>query len=249
MKAKQAARPLLFLVVVLLAGVIGGVASPAQERVSPAQKGGHSSSFKDILARVPANERTKFLESMTFVKGKLASAWIQDLKRSLSAGDFKELKASVGWRQLSADHEGYSCNGPGECKETAGYMCNPQYCTGGGRAISLVEILDGVPADNRRQFLNSLDFQDGRLVRADAGTILDHVKAGKWFLVAANFGQLEPEAIPLTIGECMRLGGTVTVDTSCPETSLTISTGGALKGKFTCNVGTGNMCVDENMVP
>jgi len=60
-----------------------------------------------------------------------------------------------------------------------------------------------------------------------------------------------PKTIKLTLGECLKLGGAVSVDTSCQETTSTNSaTGSTIKGTFKCR-GQGQsadqgVCVNES---
>ena len=230
MKIKKAGL-LLIAIVVFLVGITNEIKSPAQNQTS----------FKSILSKVPEKERIVLLESMVFVKGKLASTMIKDIKRLLNKSDFQALKVSVGWGNLGADHEGYRCSGPGECKKAEDHMCNPEFCKGPTPGISLGEMLRTVPQLNQKQFLDSLEFLDGRLVSGNTKVI-------KKYVTKDEFVQL-PTVLPLKMGECWRLGGDIVVDDTCPETTTNSPFGGSIKGKFRCKVrgaiGEG-LCIDEN---
>ncbi len=58
-----------------------------------------------------------------------------------------------------------------------------------------------------------------------------------------------PEVMPLTMAECLNLGGTVTHDARCPNTTTRSNNGGTLQGTFRCTgVGGHSACVDESNV-
>ncbi|MDB5540829.1 MAG: hypothetical protein JWQ89_2556 [Devosia sp.] len=56
--------------------------------------------------------------------------------------------------------------------------------------------------------------------------------------------------VELTVGECLALGGDVTNDNTCPETTTTGPRGGSIRGKFSCSVRGGPAaCVNEDYAP
>jgi hypothetical protein len=162
---------LLFTATVLLITLGGVRADPPPGPDQPRRVHGSAATTKGILGKVPAQVRVGFLESLFFVDGKLASASISEVKGALNKSDYVALKRSIG---MSDDHEGYACVKAGECETSMGSICNPQYCTG-VQGISLKELLRKVPPAQRTQFLNSLDFKEGRLISINPKVIEKHV--------------------------------------------------------------------------
>ncbi|MDQ3254525.1 MAG: hypothetical protein M3R15_11555, partial [Acidobacteriota bacterium] len=167
----------LFVTTVLLV-TLGSVCTQtigAQDQ--PARAQASATTMKGILAKVAVSVRTGFLESMFFVDGRLASVRISEIKGALNKSDYLALKRSIGLTGdnvgLTADNEGYACVKAGECVASQGHLCNPQYCTG-VQGILLKELLRKVPPAQRRQFLDSLDFAEGRVTSINAKVIEKH---------------------------------------------------------------------------
>ena len=124
-------------------------------------------SFKSLVAKAPEDVRMKFLESMMFHNGKLATARIKEIKESLGKKKYQSMLLSLGDGE---DHEGYRCDGYGSCFASDGYLCNTEVCGGCSNGLGVGLGSTGVFADllpaERKKFLESLDFVDGHLVSA-----------------------------------------------------------------------------------
>jgi hypothetical protein len=154
-----------------------------------------TSSYKAILAKLPAEVRIQFLERLTFMNGGLAGAYIGGIETKLTRPDYLQLLAQIGGStgRLGEDHVGYECSGAGECKESAKYICDPSHCApvggaGGGGAITMLGLLSGAPVSVRTEFLESLDFVNGRLVGATVGGISTYIKPAEFERLFARFG-------------------------------------------------------------
>ena len=121
-------------------------------------------SFKSLLAKAPEDVRMKFLESIEFKNGSLATARIKEIKGSLGKKKYRALLQSVG---CTTDHEGYACKDK-VCTKSDNYICNTGICAGVGTSVSLgaTGLLAGLSESERKKFLNSLDFVDGHFVSA-----------------------------------------------------------------------------------
>ncbi|TLY49798.1 MAG: hypothetical protein E6K53_12515 [Gammaproteobacteria bacterium] len=86
---------------------------------------------------------------------------------------------------------------------------------------------------------------------AGEGSTATKIDAGQKANLKGHQIFIPPKVTPLTLGECIRLGGAITVDTSCPETYSTNSAyGGKITGNFKCR-GQGQdasqgICVNES---
>ena len=130
-------------------------------------------SLKAILEKVPANARTRFLESMSFSRGKLVHVRIGDLRGLLRKNDIEALVQSVGCKQNSM------CNPySGTCFEILDHACNPDCCTK-EPLLELGSVLMGIPPRIRHRFLNSLEFANGQLIRADIQLVEGHLEKAK----------------------------------------------------------------------
>ncbi len=227
MKFKQLIKLLIIIVFIFL------VSFTTNEYKSTAQA---TSSFKKILTKVPDKERTKFLESLVFAKGRLVSARLKDLKEVLSKSEFAALKRSIGWGN-STVIENARCSGLGECKDADGYWCSPSDCKGVTPGVSLGEMLSSVPQDERKKILDSIDFQNGRMTGVNLKDINKYVSKD-------NLGQL-PLPIPLTMKECARLGLAIDEDISCPFTITRFKSGATIRGRYKCK----SMCINESTDP
>jgi hypothetical protein len=119
-------------------------------------------SLQTILSGLPAAKRTAFLEKMTVANGKLINI---DLK-GLSASQ----KAAM-MRATGCTTEGYTCDPfvAGACFKSANSACDAAACKGnkGAVPISLGTLLQAVPATRKRNYLKSIEYQNGQLKSAD----------------------------------------------------------------------------------
>jgi hypothetical protein len=130
-------------------------------------------SLKTILSKVPPSARTRFLESMSFANGRLVHVRLGDVRGSLRKNDLQALMQSCGCKQ------GYMCNPfDGECFEIMDHACNPDCCTK-EPLVELGSLLLGAPPRIRQRFLNSLDFENGHLTRADIHLVEEHVQKAR----------------------------------------------------------------------
>ena len=123
-------------------------------------------SFKSLLAKVPEDVRMKFLESIEFKNGSLATARIKEIKGSLGKKKYRALLQSCGCI-CTEDNEGYACKDK-VCIKSDNYICNTGICGGSGSSVSLgaTGLLAGLSESERKKFLETLDFVDGHLVSA-----------------------------------------------------------------------------------
>lgn len=168
-------------VLVMACMVPGGLAlgqdrKPQPEAPRPSDKKVQSSpTFKTILANVPAEERMKFLETITFFRGEFLTARITEVRAQLDDAQFKALLQSLG---CNDDHVGFRCKNPGDgwhCMSEEGHICNTAVCdnkngaglSGDGDTFVAREL----PQEHRSDFLESLDFAKGQLIAADVKDI------------------------------------------------------------------------------
>lgn len=65
-----------------------------------------------------------FTKNLKFAKGGLGHADFGEIEKQLSYLQFKSLWARFGLGiELFADHEGYSCNGKGDCLKNSNHIC------------------------------------------------------------------------------------------------------------------------------
>src|SRR6266446_7042357 len=62
----------------------------------PISTSGATTSYQAILAKLPADLRTQFLEKLTFMNGGLAGAYIGGVKARLTKSDYTQLLAQLG---------------------------------------------------------------------------------------------------------------------------------------------------------
>ena len=156
-------------------------------------------SFKSLLAKVPQPARLRFLESMVFADGVLATVRIDEVKSSLGTSQYKALMRSVSCVAGCSDHTGYRCFNEGGdlgwvCKKGAGYICNTKLCNNkNGNAVWATftadsPLFDGVTAAERTKFLTSLDFANGRLTSAHVGDLQRGLKTSNFDRVFKALG-------------------------------------------------------------
>jgi len=134
--------------------------------------------YRSILAKVPPNIRTRFLQSLVFINGGLAGAYAGDIKATLPKAEYAMMLAHLGYGfgRLGEDHVGFECSRPGECKESSKYICDPGKCgSSSDGAITMGELLTTLPVNVSGEFLESLDFANGHLVGANVGGVRSRV--------------------------------------------------------------------------
>jgi hypothetical protein len=131
-------------------------------------------SLRAILSKVPLKVRIPFLESMSFVNGNLVSVRIGDLRGALRDSEVQALMQSCGCKQNSM------CDPfSGKCFERMDSACNPDNCTKQALPVELGSLLLDTSPRIRQRFLDSLDFEDGRLTRSDIQLVKGHVTKTK----------------------------------------------------------------------
>lgn len=153
------------------------------------------SSFKSILAKVPDKSRRDFLQSLVFMHGGLAGAYIGDLESRLTPEEYRQLMGHLGVGP-GGDHKGYSCMGKGDCAKIKNHICTSNCYAGDEPPISFRTMLRTVPEDQQTRFLESLDFVNGRLVNAYVGGIRVHLGQAEFDRLFSSLGvdtnQLRP---------------------------------------------------------
>ena len=75
-----------------------------------------------VLRTCSEKARLEFLDSMVFLDGRLAGAYIGSIEKCLGQEARKELFAHLGFLP-NTYLEGYKCESRGTCKEAAHYVC------------------------------------------------------------------------------------------------------------------------------
>jgi hypothetical protein len=131
-------------------------------------------SFSTVLSKIPAEERTRFLESMSFANGNLINVNLGAIQGTLADGEVEALMQECGTTTI-----GYECDAftAGNCHEQAHSACNAAACKGnkGATVVQLGSLLEGTPPNARNRFLESLHFEKGQLTRADHGVLREHL--------------------------------------------------------------------------
>jgi hypothetical protein len=131
-------------------------------------------SFNTILSKVPVEERTKFLEGMSFADGTLINVDLGAIRGTLTDSEIEALMQETG-----TDLLGYACDPfvAGQCFKSADSACNATACKGnkGAEVVQLGSLLEQAPPPPRKHFLGSLAFQQGQLVAADHDVIKEHL--------------------------------------------------------------------------
>jgi hypothetical protein len=132
-------------------------------------------SFRTILSKVPIEDRTSFLEGMSFANGTLINLDLAPIRGALPDEEIEALMQECG-----TDLIGYACDPKiaGQCfKSTAHTACNATACKGskGATLVQLGGLLEETPSHPRKHFLDSLTFQRGQLVDADHSVIEEHL--------------------------------------------------------------------------
>jgi hypothetical protein len=179
----------------------------------PVSTSGANTSYQAILAKLPPDVRTQFLEKLTFMNGGLAGAYIGGVKHKLTRADYIELLAQLGisFGRLGEDHEHYECAGAGQCHRTEDYICDPGKCPSTGTdpvgAITMLGFLSSAPASVRAEFLQSLDFVNGRLVSATVSGVSTYLKPAEFERLFARVGVPASELRLRTTGGRFRASG------------------------------------------
>jgi len=132
-------------------------------------------SLKTILSRFPAAKRIAFLERMTIANGRLININLAGVPAN---------QATALMQATGCTLEGYACDPfiAGQCFKSANTACDAAACKGnkGAVPVSLGTLLQAVPAAPKRDYLNSIDYQNGRLTSADTKLLgIEHVRAAK----------------------------------------------------------------------
>jgi hypothetical protein len=132
------------------------------------------SSFRSILANVSPTERTRFLEGMSFADGKLINVKLGAIQGALTEREVKTLMQECGTTLV-----GFACHPykAGECIALDGHACNAAACKGsqGATIVQLGSLLEGIPPRAREHFLESLNFEKGRVTGADRRVLHEHL--------------------------------------------------------------------------
>jgi hypothetical protein len=139
----------------------------------PAGKQKPKLTFKALVAKVPAKERAKFFDSLSFTKKGISGAYIKDVRAKLSAAEFKAMLAPVGFGEN--DFMDFRCGATNDCFASSGYICNTVSCGSRGGSLTLGEAFAKMDAKKKAKFVNSLDFANGRLVSAYTTDVKAHL--------------------------------------------------------------------------
>ena len=135
------------------------------------------SSFKKVLAKLSERGRTDFLESMVFGDGTLINIKTKGLGAVVKGNELVALMQDTGCTTT-----GYACDPfvAGQCFKEKDSACDAAACKGNkSSVVTLGGLLEGVPPKVRNQFLNSLDFVDGKLIKAKSDALKGHVAPDK----------------------------------------------------------------------
>lgn len=172
--------PLVLVMACILPGApaLGQARKPQPEAPKPPDKKVESSpTFKTVLAKVPPEERMKFLETITFFRGEFLTARIKEVRAHLDDAQFKALLQTLG---CSGDHVDKSCKRRApddmwECDSESGHVCNTGVCDKKNDAGLSDDgdtfVARELPEKHRNEFLESLDFAGGKLIAADVKNI------------------------------------------------------------------------------
>jgi hypothetical protein len=132
------------------------------------------SAFRKILSKAPGKTRTSFLESMVFANKKLVNIKTKGLGEVLKGGDLLAMMQSSGCTTT-----GYACDAfvAGQCFKSKDMACDAASCKGnkGFPVVTLGSLLQGVGSKPRQTFLNSLDFANGKLTKANTKVLQGHI--------------------------------------------------------------------------
>lgn len=197
MKKNRGIRWGLTLSILIIASSV--LSAPAYTQRPAARQ--TATSFRSILAKVPQNARTEFLESFVFIDGNFSTAYVAGIKPHLGQAEYKQLLSHLthGLPPIRENFycriEGYDPHIKAECVYQAGHVC--WYCTKGSfPGDSFGVLLARVPQRERGEFLESLDFENGRLVSAYVAGIKANLKQDEFEQLFRRFG--------ITSGELQR---------------------------------------------
>jgi hypothetical protein len=170
---------------------------PAPQRVA------RDDSFRSIVGKVPPNVRAEFLESLMFKNGGLATAYIGGLKSGLTPAQYKQVFLALGVDDTK-DYEDYECKSTATCSKKKDSICISRNCVIVTRPATLGQMLTQVPANNRSQFLDSLDFANGKLVSAGVGSVKARLRQAEFDQLFDSLGVSRAELQRTTGGTFSR---------------------------------------------
>lgn len=137
------------------------------------------SAFRRTLSKAPGKTRIGFLESMAFANKALINIKTKGLGKILKGNDLLAMMQESGCTTT-----GYTCDAytAGSCHKSADSACDAASCKGnkGFPVVTLGSLLAGVSTKPRQKFLNSLDFANGKLVKADTTVLKGHISPEKF---------------------------------------------------------------------
>lgn len=155
--------------------------------------------LEPILAKCSKPARRSFLESLTFVKGRMASAHVKEVRKCLDAKNYDSMLEF--FKVKGTDHDSYWCSSRATCSKKTGSICTGNCRSSGDEDIAtyvyMRDVLKGHEKKDRDGFLDSLAFEDGRLLSADFSILRKSAKAksavnvlcGKFATVASVCGE------------------------------------------------------------
>ena len=153
--------------------------------------------FKSIMGGLPQNVRSRFLESMMFNNGHLATAYIGGIKSGLTPGQYGQVLMALGVPP-GDDHEGYECSKTATCSKKPDNICIGNFCLVSkarlGAALAQVSMID------RNRFLDSLDFASGRLVGANVASLRSRLRQPQLEELFSELG-VSPAELQRTTGD------------------------------------------------
>lgn len=133
--------------------------------------------FKEVLSKLPEKKRTQFLTKMVFGKGRIVNIDFGPVGDQISGRDAMILMQACGCTTV-----GYACTAykTGECFASKDSACDASACgKSGGKLIAVADMVKDVPDEPRRNFLDSIDFSDGKLIAAKSSDLKEHIKDAK----------------------------------------------------------------------
>jgi hypothetical protein len=134
-------------------------------------------SFKKIVGKLPSKTRVQFLKDMVFKNGQLVNVKVTGAGGALKGNEMLPLLMNLGTTTM-----GYMCSGTaGDCTLNSTHACDASACKGGAAfpVTTLRAMIEKAPPNVQSAYLDSLDFANGKLIRANNDLLDGHISPEK----------------------------------------------------------------------
>jgi hypothetical protein len=171
----------------------------AQAERSKAERGSRLAQgpkgFLSIISGCSDEVRRSFLGDMVLVGGKFAGTRVKEIRECLGEDGYLALRQTLDPSSpVQKDNKGYRCSGRGTCSASLSNICtsNCMHNVTADKAgedstyVSFQEILKDCSEKQRNRFLDTVTWENGRIVHADVESISNCSQKGNELRAAMN---------------------------------------------------------------